>query len=489
MNSPKPVPVAFALAAVAALAGHASAQVIGPDCISSSHNDVARNGVGAGGSITAYSIGSVTCNKGDMTMEAGPNSTIRPLVGQAMYRLKSYTAPGGGTYQRFESVGQGWCKWVGVPVNGSHTSCGTCVGGGGTGFMGINCADTYSSGFNGASGMARRTFINPTTGYLTGTRGGGTAETSINTRLQVPTADVTAQPAGTRFFVETVHLLPHDATWVRPGQVVAINAMNNASSQEVNINAGTANPTLLNGFNQQIPAIERWKLIDPSVTVVTADHDDTPNPNAAFPNTFIRSRFHIAAKVTDLGGGQWRYEYAIYNLNSDRAAGSFTIPLPAGASFTDYTFRHPLYHSGEAISNSPWTADRQNNKLTFATEKHVVNNSANAIRWGTMYNFGFTSNVAPASGLGIIELFKPGTLENISTPAIPVPSLPTCIADLNLDNNLTADDIIAYLNAFFGTNLTVADIASLGGATGPDGRLTADDLVVYLSAFFAGCPQ
>lgn len=480
--------LSVALPALLAFAGAAAAQTIGPDCISSSHNDVARNGTNAAGTIIGYSIGSVTCNRGDMTMEAGPNSTIRPLVGQAMFRLKSYTAPGGATYQRFESIGQGWCKWVGVPVNGSHTSCGTCSGGGGTGFMGVNCADTYGSGFNGPTGMARRTFINPTTGYLLGTRGGGTGETAINTRLQVAAADVAAQPAGTRFFVETVHLLPHDATWVRPGQVVAINAMNNASSQEININGGVGNPALLGGFNQQIPAIARWQLVDPSVTLVTADHDDTPNPNPAFPNTFIRSRFYVAAKVTDLGSGNWRYEYAVYNLNSDRSADEIAIPLPASASFSDYTFRHPLYHSGEAISNAPWTTTREGDVVKFATEKYAANNNANAIRWGTMYNFGFTSNAAPGTGVAGISLFKPGALGTILAPGLPVPTTVRCIADVNIDTTLTADDVVMYLNAFFGANLTVADLASLGGGPTPDGRLSSDDLIVFLASFFTGCP-
>ena len=55
------------------------------------------------------------------------------------------------------------------------------------------------------------------------------------------------------------------------------------------------------------------------------------------------------------------------------------------------------------------------------------------------------------------------------------------------DGQLTADDVVVYLAAFFANNLAIADIAVLGGATGHDGQLTADDIVYFLSQFFAPC--
>ena len=70
----------------------------------------------------------------------------------------------------------------------------------------------------------------------------------------------------------------------------------------------------------------------------------------------------------------------------------------------------------------------------------------------------------------------------------------SCLADVAAlgggaggDGQLTADDVVGYLAAFFAGNLAVADVASLGGAPQPDGQLTPDDLVVFLAAFFGGC--
>ncbi|MGH7132465.1 MAG: choice-of-anchor R domain-containing protein [Phycisphaerales bacterium] len=56
------------------------------------------------------------------------------------------------------------------------------------------------------------------------------------------------------------------------------------------------------------------------------------------------------------------------------------------------------------------------------------------------------------------------------------------------DSQLTVDDLVFYLAAFFDSNVAIADLASLGGAATPDGQITVDDLVAYLAAFFAGCP-
>jgi hypothetical protein len=56
------------------------------------------------------------------------------------------------------------------------------------------------------------------------------------------------------------------------------------------------------------------------------------------------------------------------------------------------------------------------------------------------------------------------------------------------DGQLTTDDLIVFLGAFFGGNTAVADLAGLGGGSTPDGQLTADDLIAFLNAFFAPCP-
>jgi hypothetical protein len=54
------------------------------------------------------------------------------------------------------------------------------------------------------------------------------------------------------------------------------------------------------------------------------------------------------------------------------------------------------------------------------------------------------------------------------------------------DGELTADDIIAFINAFTAGANAVADFAGPLGAR-PDGELTADDVIRYIGRFTAGC--
>jgi hypothetical protein len=54
------------------------------------------------------------------------------------------------------------------------------------------------------------------------------------------------------------------------------------------------------------------------------------------------------------------------------------------------------------------------------------------------------------------------------------------------DGELTADDLIVYVNRFFAQDVS-ADLASAGQVAVPDGEFTADDLIVYVGRFFAGC--
>src|SRR5690606_34821665 len=101
-------------------------------------------------------------------------------------------------------------------------------------------------------------------------------------------------------------------------------------------------------------AIDRW--VNPA----------NPGPNAM--NTELvapEGHAKVAVKVTDLGGGNWRYEYAVMNFDFARALTSgsepnlrvlankgfeaFSVPLPAGASATSMAFR-----DGDADAGTDW---------------------------------------------------------------------------------------------------------------------------------------
>lgn len=57
------------------------------------------------------------------------------------------------------------------------------------------------------------------------------------------------------------------------------------------------------------------------------------------------------------------------------------------------------------------------------------------------------------------------------------------------DGELTADDVIVYIDQFVGPARTRrADVATGGEQPGVDGQHTADDLILFIRAFVSGCP-
>ncbi len=502
---------------------------IGPDVVVNQLTDVALWGTDAGGTITAYSVGTDSCNPGDYPVlwvdssayEPDFNTTQHPVIGQNMYRLRSY-----GAYSRFEHLGQSWLKHGFVSTN--SLACGTCTNGNpnaekiwrhsiqnwqdvGGDVLGLNCSDTYGSGLNGSqSGLGAKNIVNAATGFSPHVEGNSVGDGTTRARLQVPTSDVAGQPSGTRFFVEGHYVTQDDAQFVRPGESVAFNALNNASWREVSAASINGSPAFTGSTIQQQVGLFAWKAADASVTLVSADHDDTPNPCTGFKDPitngpqypagtkFIRSRYWIGAKATDLGGGQWRYEYAVHNFNSDRGASSFSVAYAdAIAAPTAVAIHAPRWHSGEPYSNAPWTMTKAGGSLSFSTNQayNAGSDTANAMRWGQLFNFGFTCDRAPATGNATLGLFKPGAIPSITVAGIPVPSqpAPACVADYDdgsgtgtPDGGVTIDDLIYYLGLFEAGDVD-ADVDD-GSSTGtPDGGVTIDDMIYYLTRFEAGC--
>lgn len=440
----------------------------GPDVIV--RDLVDANYYGTLGNVSAYALGTDACNVGDFPVLWIQGGTQHPMIAQNLYRLKN---------GRFEQIGQSFLKNSFQSLN--SPGCGTCVQppmGGAQ--LGVGCSDVYGAGYNGSQGnLSPRSSCNATTGVYPWPPPPAPSDV-IGQRLQVFTADIDpALNAGALYFGEGHYVTADDAQWTHDG-LPATNGLNNASYRRLTFASTTSAPTFVGPAQMTSPAIHAWKDSDPSVSLSVADYLDT-----SLPGPGIVCRFWVAAKATDNGDGTWHYEYAVQNINADRCAGGISVPIGSRAAVTNIGFHGVFAHSGEPFPNTashpdPWTGAASANAVTWTTPEPYLpprGDNANALRWGTLYNFRFDSRAAPVTGPVTIHLFKPGPVSSIDAPSLPVPGSAACAADINDDGAVTSQDFFDFLAGFFNQN---ADFNH-------DGITNSQDLFDFLAAFFAGC--
>ncbi len=340
---------------------------------------------GNAGGITAYSFGTTSCNIGSCWLNWMPSIAEHPVIGQSMFRLKD---------GRFEQIGQSWLKHGFFAESGSVCSTG-CIAVPNGSHLGVNCSDPYSSSLNGDQPRLGPKFeVNPSTGVYPYPFSSGVGSGVLYKRLQVHDVDLDpAENPNALYFVEAQYVTHDDAT--------AGNHYNNASYRRVAVGAAPTYSLSLQGTTRRgQPAIQAWRDNDPAVV-------DT---------AFIGGEgiFFLSLKVTPLGGGTHHYEYALQNLNANRAAQSFSVPIPAGAVVTNVGFHDVDYHSGEPFDGTDWTATIGPTAVTWATQTYAENSNANALRWGTLYNFRFDATAPPGVRPIVVGLFKPGTSASAS---------------------------------------------------------------------------
>lgn len=368
----------------AAVVGTAGLAVAGPDVIVGDLYGSSNFGTVSG--KAAFSIGTVSCNVGDAPLAWYANTTQHPVISQNLYRLSN---------GRFQQLGQAWLKHGFCALQG--TVCSPCTPGGDCSALFPGCSDPYDASLNGQqSGLGPKSEVNAFTGafpYPWINQGSGSGATFK--RLQAATSMLGT--AGAQYYTSSMYVQPQDATGGY--------GLNNQSYRTCNVTFNSAQSRweiAHTGTTQRTkPALQAWRDADATVQIVNFD---VPG----------EGRFIVAMKATSLGGGNWHYEYAVQNLNSDRSGQSFVIPIPAGTSVTNIGFSDVDYHSGEPYALTDWTSAVSSNQITWSTQTHAQNANANALRWDTIYNFWFDANAAPVQGSAAIVLFKPGSPTSIA---------------------------------------------------------------------------
>src|SRR3989454_1458963 len=371
----------------------------GPDVIVGDLPSVEQ--FGSVGTQVGLAVGTDSCNNGQVDLDwfALPNND-HPVIPQNLYRMS------GGTdnIERFEQVGQSWLKHAFAAA--SANTCGFGCNGVGGSHLCSGCSDLYSASLNASQGgLGSRAWVNPFTGAFPGSPSPanhtGHRHTGTSHPGTVAMSDLdTTQNPGATYFAEGQYVTPHEYAWCQanPGQC---NMYNNVSYRQFSV-SGSTNFTFspVGSTVRSNPAIFAW-----SGATINKIEPDAGNDGIAF----------VGYKVTNPSTGVWHYEYAIYNENLDRAIQSFAVPT--GRRIRNIGFHAPPQEPGWAndgtvgntgYSSTPWTSVVTGGSLTWSCETFAQNPNANALRWGTLYNYRFDSKRPPQDELAVIGFFKTG---------------------------------------------------------------------------------
>ncbi len=422
----------------------------GADVIVGAIPDVSKFGaaVSGGKNIMAYSFGTTSCNIGTAQLlwydwdpdGAGPiTAADHPVIPQNAYKVRN---------GRITQIGMSWVKHGFCALQQSLCPPCTPAPGGCGDLLGVGCSDPYSSGLNGSqSGLGPRSQVNASTGVFPfPVTGMPSPHPTIGRRVQIDANDLDpALNSGAQYFAE--------ASYAHRQDTAAGNGTNNASYRKFTVgalSAGSYNITLTGATFQQLPAIYAWKAVDPNVLIAIVDGAD--------------GRFYAGYRATDNGNGTWHYEFAVFNLNSDRSGGSFSVAVPNGMVLSNVGFGDIEHHSGEPYNSSDWSFSQSGGVAKWScTETFAQNPNGNALRWATMYNFWFDANTAPTIGSGSIGYFKTSGSANFTAY---VPGAPAVVGDLNGDGIVTGADLGMLLGNWGGSG--VGDLNNDGNVDGAD---------------------
>lgn len=305
-----------------------------------------------------------------------------------------------------------------------------CAAGHGTDphILGRQCSDTYGTGNNDSNNdLGPRSEIIPATnqwgrcGSIYDTNCDGSQDASGNgnysQRLIVVEAQMDpAVQAGATYLFESWYLARED-----------INIFNSMATRGMSpARSGTSWTTGTGAAYKLGAAIDRWLELPVVGSVVASQKISSGEGNAK-----------AAVRVTDLGGGSWRYDYVVMNFDFARALteGSepnlrvvhnlgfdrFSVPVTAGVTISNVAFS-----DGDTDAGNDWTSTNAGGSLTWTAPANPspppnVPAVLNALNWGTMFRFSFVANGGPVAADSSLHVAQNGIPQNYtSTLLVPL---------------------------------------------------------------------
>lgn len=311
------------------------------------------------------------------------NNDQHPFLNWAMYREID---------NRFEQIAYSGVKHAFLTINSNCTiNCGD------NHILWLGCEDVYGTGNNDSSNaLGPRAEIEADAGFwestcsffdpgCTGSQTNSSNGTDEN-RLVVYNNDLT-DVNNTEIYMQAWYLIRDDVNIFNTMGYRTLSPVDNGNSWSMNPGTSFFQGPALNAY---VPA----GSIGPMQTINTIETRE--------------GQITVAVKVVDLGGGLYRYNYAIENYEFDPRFIAYQIPLNYSAVFDDPVFSDPDHDTG-----NNWQFNRDTNVL------NITGNAQNEQDWGMLFSFSFTTNSPPEQGII--------SLNAANTPSIP--SNTTVLAD------------------------------------------------------------
>ena len=283
--------------------------------------------------------------------------------------------------------------------------------------LGRGCSDTYGTGNNDSSSdLGPRSEIIPSSNvwgrcgsiYDTNCDGlqNGTPNGSFDQRLVVRESQFSgAAQTGATYLWESWYLARQD-----------VNILNSMATRDTSFTRNASTWSTSNGTYKLGPAIDRW--VNPAA----------PGANAA--STMITTpegNVKVAMKGTDIGGGLWRYDYAVMNLDfarpvtlgsepnlrvvSNLGLDNFSVPV-GSATITNLTFS-----DGDTDASNDWVTAIRDGRVYFTSATR-----SNALNWGTLFRFSFVANAAPVSSAATMHIAAFNTRDVLTAGGVLAPA-------------------------------------------------------------------
>jgi len=151
----------------------------------------------------------------------------------------------------------------------------------------------------------------------------------------------------------------------------------------------------------------------------------------------------VAVKVTNLGNGKWRYNYAVMNFDFARAVtqgaepnlrvvsnkgfDAFSVPVPSSVRI-----QSPASDVGDENPNLNWPVDVGGGFVKWSTDtsvngigdgSHVFPSELPTLDWGVLYSFSFVTAAPPVNGNAVLHVATAGSPASYEVQTL-VPATP-----------------------------------------------------------------